>query len=83
MGFKLGKSDVGTEVIDDTPEPPKELEPYLWGPILRGLCTLHETETVYSLDDIITMNIALEHKDYMARFYREHAEAKAKKGATR
>ena len=79
MGIIIGKGNVGDEILAGVPDAPPEIDPLLWAPILRGLCTLHETETVYSLDDIITMNIALEYKDETTRFYQAEADRKAKR----
>lgn len=30
-----------------------------WTPIMRGMCTLHELRTVYSLDDVMDMHEAI------------------------
>lgn len=30
-----------------------------WTPIMRGMCTLHELRTVYSLTDVVEMHEAI------------------------
>ena len=36
---------------------------YLWRPIIRGKCTLHELRTVYTIDDLADINEALDLED--------------------
>jgi len=30
-----------------------------WTPIIRGMCTLHELRTIYTLDDVLDMHEAI------------------------
>ena len=35
---------------------------YLMWPVMEGMCTLHELDTVLTLDDLVDMNHALQFK---------------------
>lgn len=38
----------------------------IWGPIIRGLCTLNELRTIYSYDDLCDMHEAMAVQDAIA-----------------
>ena len=80
MGFELGKDDDwGSELDSSFPEAPDEINTFLWTPIMQGLCTLHETETVYSLADIVEFNIALRYKNRVENYIQDKALREAKR----
>jgi hypothetical protein len=78
-----GKDRNGSDELSEAPHPPPEIDPLIWGPVLNGLCSLHETETVYSLEDIMVMNVALEYKAALEKHSYDKAMKKQSIGERR